>query len=202
MRMRMRMLCQVPSLERAPVMSTLFTLGHMLVMLTISSVPSIILNAPVGLAAIAWAKACQRASLRTSEVKVSGHDVLLSEKMKFAIVGVPLLWLSYAAVLLLATPMRLQNVLTLLMVAPVASYIGVISAESGMIALRDLRPMLMRLFYPSKQVEALKREQLSLRRCVNGEIARLVGSDERVRCTCTCACMHVRRRDHAASGLR
>ena len=47
---------QVPTLERAPVGATLFTIGHMLVMLMIASVPSIILNAPVGLAALAWSR--------------------------------------------------------------------------------------------------------------------------------------------------
>jgi hypothetical protein len=46
----------VPTLERAPVGATLFTIGHMFVMLMIASVPSIILNAPVGFAALAWSK--------------------------------------------------------------------------------------------------------------------------------------------------
>jgi len=63
-------------------------------MLMIASVPSIILNAPVGLAALAWSKWRQRVALASSTVKRTGHDVLLSEKLKFAVVAVPLVWRS------------------------------------------------------------------------------------------------------------
>ena len=65
--------------------------------------------------------------------------------------------------------------------APLLRYIGVISVESGMIALRDLRPMLARLLYSRSRVEELKREQVSLSRCVRLEIKRLVEADEVVR---------------------
>jgi len=172
---------QVPTLQRAPVSATLFTLGHMLFMLSIASLPSAILNAPVGLAAVLWSKWRQRKALASSCVKLSAYDVLLSEKMKIAIVGVPTLWAAYAALLLLATSMQPRDVLTLLMVAPVASYLGVISTESGMIALRDLGPMIARLVYSRRRVEALKAEQLSLSRIIRGEIRRLVESNEVVR---------------------
>jgi hypothetical protein len=172
---------QVPSLERAPVFRTLFTLGHMLFMLILASLPTLVLNAPVGLAAIVYSKGQQRAALARSKVKVRANDVLLSEKMKFAIVAVPLLWIFYAVLLLLYTQFHLQDVLTLLMVAPVTSYIGVISAESGMIALRDLRPMIMRLLYDRESVEALKREQLDLRQRVRDEIKRMLEEDEVLR---------------------
>jgi len=101
--------------------------------------------------------------------------------MKIAIVGVPTLWAAYAALLLLATSMQPRDVLTLLMVAPVASYLGVISTESGMIALRDLGPIIARLVYSRSRVEALKAEQLSLSRIVRDEIRRLVENDELVR---------------------
>lgn len=172
---------QVPTLQRAPIGQTLFTMGHMLVMLLIASLPSVVLNAPVGVAAVIWAKWRQRAAVRSSSVKVTGHDVVLSEKMKFAMVGVPLVWLSYAVLALLCSDFSVHDVMTLLMITPVASYIGVISVESGMIALRDLRPMLARLLYNRKRVEALKREQVSLSRLVRNEIRQLVESDEVVR---------------------
>ena len=172
---------QVQSLERAPVFRTLFTLGHMVTMLFISSLPSLMLNLPVGLAAVAWAKWCQQLALAKSKIKVTASDVVLSEKIKFAIVAVPALWLTYATVLLIATPLHLQDVLTLLMLAPAASYLGVISAESGMIALRDLRPMLARLFYDHRRVEALKGEQLDLQNRVREELQQLLVHDPVVR---------------------
>ena len=152
----------------------------MFVMLLVAATPTLVLNAPVGLAAMAWARWRQRAALANSDVKVHAFDVLLSEKLKFALVAVPLLWLSYAALLLLATPLSLQDVLTLLMVMPIASYIGVVSTESGMIALHDLRPMLARLMYDTKRVEALKKEQGALRDIVHAEVRGLVESDETI----------------------
>ena len=80
------------------------------------------LNAPVGLAANAWARMRQKAALARSKVKVRGNDVVLSEKIMFAIFAVPMLWLSYAALLYYLTPLELPDVMTLLMVAPAASY--------------------------------------------------------------------------------
>lgn len=169
---------QVASLQRAPIGATLFILGHMLTMLTIALLPTVVLNAPVGLTAIVWARWKQRAALRRSEVKLNAFDVLLSEQMRFAVVAVPLLWMAYAVALRMLTPLLAQDVLTLLMAAPLASYVGVVSVESGMIALHDLRPMLARLMYDVKRVEALKAEQGALRDRVHGEIMRLVESDE------------------------
>jgi len=169
---------QVASLERAPIGATLFTLGHMLTMLVIALLPTVVLNAPVGLAAIAWARWKQRAALRGSQVKLRAHDVLLSEKMRFAVVAVPLLWLFYAMALRLLTPLPSQDVLTLLMAAPLASYVGVVSVESGMIALHDLRPMLARLMDDHQRVEALKEEQSALRDRVHAEIMRMIEEDE------------------------
>ena len=59
---------QVTSLERAPIGATLFTLGHMVVMLLVALTPSLVLNAPVGLAAMAWRAGGRRPPLpsRTS----------------------------------------------------------------------------------------------------------------------------------------
>merc|ERR1719152_387493 len=50
-----------------------------------------------------------------------------------------------------------------------------------MIALRDLRPMLARLWYDKARVEALKREHRSLRAAVSDEVRKLVDSDDLVR---------------------
>lgn len=66
---------QVPALQRAPIAGTLFTLGHMLVMLTIASVPTVVLNAPAGIAAVVWARWRQRTALAQSDVKLRAHDV-------------------------------------------------------------------------------------------------------------------------------
>jgi len=172
---------QVQQLEVAPFFSTLFSLGHMVTALLLASLPSLALNLPVGVAAVAWARWRQQAALRGSKVKLTASDVVLSEKIKFSLVAVPLLWLSYATLLLLATPLSRSDVLTLLMVAPIASFLGVISVESGMIALRDLRPMLARLVYDRRRVDALKAEQRALQRFVRTEMDRLVSSDPEVK---------------------
>ena len=50
-----------------------------------------------------------------------------------------------------------------------------------MIALRDLRPMLARLFYDHRRVEALKGEQLDLQNRVREELQQLLVHDPVVR---------------------
>ena len=47
-----------------------------------------------------YAKLEAKKDLKNSRVKLKGRDVLLSKKIVFSIIAVPLLWLFYAIVLL------------------------------------------------------------------------------------------------------
>ena len=72
------------------------------VVLLVSAVPSILLNLPMGLYARIVANKHMAVALAGSNVKVEARDVRLSKMITTCMAGVPMLWLAYAAAMLLA----------------------------------------------------------------------------------------------------
>lgn len=123
----------------------LYTFVHGAVIVSLASIPSLILNAPVGYAAKLWAHSQAQKDLKASRVKVKGVDVLMSKKILFSIVAVPSLWLFYALLLWYFSPFDARTIVILLLCCPVFSYIGVMAIEAGMVDAKDLRPLFLRL---------------------------------------------------------
>jgi glycerol-3-phosphate O-acyltransferase/dihydroxyacetone phosphate acyltransferase len=121
----------------------LYTFLHGASVILLASVPSIILN--VGFAANYWAYQEAKKDLEASRVKIQAKDVLLSKKMMFSIVAVPVLWVTYAVLLLLLTSLQVKTVIVLLLCCPIFSYMGVMAVEASMNDLKDLRPAFLRL---------------------------------------------------------
>lgn len=138
---------------------------HMVLVLTLSSIPFIMFNMPVGLAARYYGKYRRAKALSESKVKVRANDVRMSEMVKLSIVLVPSLWAFYATVLLLCTDLDRHALAVVLFLLPVCSYVGVFFTEAGVIDFKDLRPYLMRL-YPStrKRMNCLPRTRRGLER--------------------------------------
>lgn len=136
---------QVRHIQTSPTAKVLGTIAHMLLVMLASSVPNLLLNMPVGIYARLAADKHQIEALRKSNVKLKASDVRMSKMIVICVVGVPVLWLCYALLMLL-TGFGLQLVLLFLIGCPLMSYLGVIAAESGMVDLKDLRPVLLRLF--------------------------------------------------------
>jgi glycerol-3-phosphate O-acyltransferase/dihydroxyacetone phosphate acyltransferase len=143
---------QVASDLTAPYSRVLLTFLTAWTAFLLSFLPSLFLNAPVGLAARVWAEEGAKKDLARSRVKVQARDVVLSKKISFCIVAVPTLWISYAVLLLLLSPLQPRTVLALFLAMPVFSYFGVTTAEAGMIQLKDLRPAGLRLLPGFKYV--------------------------------------------------
>jgi glycerol-3-phosphate O-acyltransferase/dihydroxyacetone phosphate acyltransferase len=133
-----------------PYAKTLYTFLHGCGVLAIASIPSIILNAPVGAAASYWARSEAKKDLKASRVKVEARDVLLSKKIVFSIMAVPVLWITYALLLYYFSPMEPRTILVLFLCCPMFSYFGVMAVEAGMVDIKDLRPVFLRLL-PSFQ---------------------------------------------------
>ena len=128
-----------------PFTQMLYTFLHGASVILLASLPSIVLNAPVGFAANYWAYREAKKDLEASRVKIQAKDVLLSKKIMFSIVAVPLLWVTYAVLLLLFTKWRTKTVVVLLLCFPIFSYMGVMAVEASMNDLKDLRPAFLRL---------------------------------------------------------
>jgi glycerol-3-phosphate O-acyltransferase/dihydroxyacetone phosphate acyltransferase len=149
---------QVPQLHGVAYSKALFAFLHGLSVFLLASLPSILLNAPVGYAAKYWAESQARKDLKRSRVKVQARDVILSKKIMFCLVAVPVLWVLYAVLLLTFTSLKRQVVLAMFLAFPVFSYFGVTAVEAGMVDLKDIRPFFLRLLPGFKQ----QAEQLPL----------------------------------------
>lgn len=119
---------------------------HLIFVLFIAAVPAVTLNLPVGLLARLWANRRRKKALAASKVKIHALDVMLSEKILLCIVLVPTLWCSYGLAVYFLTDMDGPTLALAIMSLPLFSYIGIVTAEAGVVDLKDLRPYLMRLF--------------------------------------------------------
>jgi glycerol-3-phosphate O-acyltransferase/dihydroxyacetone phosphate acyltransferase len=139
-----------------------YTFFHGIFIALIASVPSIVLNMPVGLGAKIWAERYQKVALAKSRVKIAATDVLLSKKIVFSIAAVPVLWITYAVLLYFFSGLEVRTIVMLFLACPLFSYIAIRSIEAGMVDLKDLRPAFLRLL-PSFRVEAKKIPEVRMR---------------------------------------
>jgi glycerol-3-phosphate O-acyltransferase/dihydroxyacetone phosphate acyltransferase len=149
----------------------LYTLIHGLIVLSLASIPSLLLNMPVGAAAHYWAQKEAEKDLKASRVKLAARDVLLSKKIIFSIVAVPVLWITYAVLAVLFTNLRYQTIMVLFFSFPVFSYMGIMAVEASMMDLKDLYPTLLR-FMPAFQEQAI--ELPKLRMALKKEVREIV----------------------------
>lgn len=158
---------QVPFIQWWSVRDILSSGVYGLFVLTLASIPSVILNAPVGFAARIVARKEQKRALAGSKVKVTGRDVVLSKKILFSLVAVPCLWMFYFVLVLGLTSWKLSSVLLLFLCFPLFSYFGVRTVEAGMIEFRNIQPLFYRLLPKYRRMQdELPKERQRLQRLV------------------------------------
>uniref|UniRef100_M4BF68 Phospholipid/glycerol acyltransferase domain-containing protein n=1 Tax=Hyaloperonospora arabidopsidis (strain Emoy2) TaxID=559515 RepID=M4BF68_HYAAE len=158
---------QVPYIPWWTIHDVLGSALYGLLILLLASIPSFILNAPVGLLARYVANTAQKKALEGSKVKVLARDVILSKKIQLSIVAVPLLWLIYLVAAVAFTNWYWSSIMLLMVSLPVFSFFGVRSVEAGMIELKTVRPLFYRLLptYKATQDE-LPRQRAELQKGV------------------------------------
>ncbi|RYG66579.1 hypothetical protein EON64_09440, partial [archaeon] len=129
----------------------LYTFMHGLFILSLASIPSLLLNFPVGIAAHYWAQNEAKKDLKASRVKLAARDVLLSKKIMFSLIAVPILWVCYALLLLFGTSLQTRTVVVIFLSLPLFSYLGVMAVEASMVDIKDLRPAFLRLLPAFRQ---------------------------------------------------
>uniref|UniRef100_A0AAV1VGP2 Phospholipid/glycerol acyltransferase domain-containing protein n=1 Tax=Peronospora matthiolae TaxID=2874970 RepID=A0AAV1VGP2_9STRA len=156
---------QVPYIPWWTIHDVLGSALYGLLILLLASIPSFILNAPVGLLARYVANTAQKKALEGSKVKVLARDVILSKKIQFSIVAVPLLWFIYLVAAVAFTSWYWSSIMLLMVSLPVFSFFGVRSVEAGMIELKTVRPLFYRLLptYKATQDE-LPRQRAELQK--------------------------------------
>lgn len=146
---------QVPYLAWWTIHDVLGSALYGLLIFLLASIPTFVLNAPVGLIARYVSHNEQKRALAGSKVKVAGRDVILSKKIQFSIVAVPVLWVMYLIAAIVFTDWYWSSIALLLLSFPLFSFFGVRSVEAGMIELKTIRPLFYRLLpeYKAKQDE-------------------------------------------------
>ena len=150
--------------QTTPFLKLLYTFLHGLIVWLLAAIPTLLLNMPVGFAAKVWAQRGAAKDLKSSRVKLTGRDLIMSKRIIFSIGMVPILFAIYGFLLFFFTELKPLQIVLLLLCLPLFSYLGVAAVEAGMVDLKDLRPAFLRLL-PSfrKSVEdfPLKRADLS-----------------------------------------
>jgi glycerol-3-phosphate O-acyltransferase/dihydroxyacetone phosphate acyltransferase len=134
---------------------SLYVFLHGFIIFFVASIPSVLLNLPVGFAAKLFAERKRTEALAKSRVKIAATDVLQSNKIIFSIAAVPFLWITYAMLLYFFSNWQLKTIVLSFLSFPIFSYIGIKSVETSMVDLKDLRPAFLRLF-PSFREQAVK----------------------------------------------
>lgn len=153
---------QVPFIAWWTIHDVIGSALYGLLIFLLASIPSFILNAPVGFMARHVALAEQKKALAGSNVKVAARDVMLSKKIAFSIVAVPVLWFIYLLAAVLFTNWYWSSILLLLCSFPLFSFFGVRSVEAGIIELKTVRPLFYRLLpkYKAMQDELPRRRAI------------------------------------------
>ena len=128
-----------------------YQIMHLLFLLTLAAIPTLVLNLPVGIMAGIWSERRRVKALKKSKVKIKGFDVMLTEKVLFCIVFIPLLWTIYGLLLFFMTDFDGPTIALCIMSLPLFAYMGIIVSEAGMVDWKDLRPYYMRLFPSSRR---------------------------------------------------
>ncbi|GAB5034484.1 glycerol-3-phosphate o-acyltransferase [Nannochloropsis oceanica] len=162
---------QVPTLEQDDYLKLCYTIAHLFLVLTLAMMPSLVLNAPVGLIARIVSSREQKKALAASRVKIEARDVVMSKKITLSIVLVPTLWIVYAILLLRYTSLQPSTVAVLFFSCPLFSYLGVMATEAGMVDAKDLKPVVMRLSPGArKKMATLPAERAQLQREIRAYI--------------------------------
>ncbi|CAK4203412.1 unnamed protein product [Aphanomyces euteiches] len=164
---------QVPFVADVDVHSMISAASYFLGMFILSSLPSIILNAPVGFAARAVARQEQKRALAGSSVKIAARDVILSKKLTFSMVAVPTLWCTYLILAILFTSWSWTTIFLFAMSMPIFSYFGVRSVEAGIIELKTLQPVFNRLRPKYRKIqEELPARRIALQKRVRAFVSK------------------------------
>lgn len=83
--------------------------------------------------------------MKASRVKVAARDVLLSYKIVFSIIAVPVLWITYALLLVLFSNLEYRTIAVLFLCCPFFSYLNIMAVQTSIRDFKDLRPVLLRL---------------------------------------------------------
>lgn len=116
----------------------LFTVG-------VGAIPNILFNLPVIAISRRWAVMEQAKSLKASTVKLAARDVVMSYKIIYVLIMIPIMYVFYASLLFLLSPWCTKTIVLHLLSYPWFAVLGTKAAEQGVRTYADIVPICRRL---------------------------------------------------------
>lgn len=153
----------------------------MLLLITVGlgAIPHVLINLPAMAISGRLAVIEQDKALKASSVKVAARDVLMSYKIMYVLIMIPMLFLIWGCILLLFTPWCTKTIILVLSSLPLYGFLGLKAAEHGVRTYADLFPMFRRLLSQigrgryARKLESLSGQRLALRRKLKDTVKRL-----------------------------
>ncbi|CAE8742764.1 unnamed protein product [Polarella glacialis] len=142
---------------------------YLLVTMALGAIPHVMFNLPIMIVVSRLAATEQRKSLQSSTVKLAARDVVMSYKVIYALIFVPLLFLFYSLLLWRLTSWSNTSRVLVLLILPFFAFLGMKASEQGVRAYADMVPLLRRLLLPAvrREQDALPSRRAELQRKLN-----------------------------------
>lgn len=147
---------------------------YLLVSMAMGVLPQLMFNVPLMLLASRFASVEQQKSLKSSSVKLAARDVVMSYKVIYVLMFIPVLYVIYGMLLWAFTDCCLTSRILILLSLPLFAFWGMKASEQGVRAYVDIVPLFRRLVLPEdrKEQDLLPARRAQLQRHVH----KLVGT--------------------------
>eukprot|EP00931_Biecheleriopsis_adriatica_P036060 TRINITY_DN20795_c0_g1_i1.p1 TRINITY_DN20795_c0_g1~~TRINITY_DN20795_c0_g1_i1.p1 ORF type:complete len:664 (-),score=103.17 TRINITY_DN20795_c0_g1_i1:203-2194(-) len=146
---------------------------YLLVSMALGAIPHLLFNLPVMTVASHFAGNEQQKSLKASNVKLFAFDVVMSYKVIYVLMSVPILYVIYGLMIWCLTSWSNTSRVLVLLILPFFAFLGMKASEQGVRAYKDITPLFRRLVLPEARRE---QDELPFRRArLQRKLHRLVG---------------------------
>jgi len=147
---------------------------YLLVAMAMGIIPQLMFNVPIMLVANRYATVEQQKSLKSSSVKLAARDVVMSYKVIYVLICVPVLYVLYGTLIWIFTDWCLTSRTLILLSLPLFAFWGMKASEQGVRAYKDIMPHFRRLVLPEdkKEQDLLPGRRAQLQR----QVHKLVGT--------------------------
>lgn len=138
---------------------------YLLVTVGLGAIPNVLFNWPVMAISSRLAVIEQDKSLKASSVKLAARDVVMSFKIIYVLVLIPMMYVVYGSLLVAFTPWCKKTIILVLLSLPFSAFLGTKAAEQGVRTYADVVPLFYRLLPgKSQKYEVLPQKRAALAR--------------------------------------
>mmetsp|Transcript_116969 Transcript_116969/g.330984 ORF Transcript_116969/g.330984 Transcript_116969/m.330984 type:complete len:588 (+) Transcript_116969:87-1850(+) len=124
---------------------------YLVVTLCLGAIPQLLINVPVIAFAGRLAVREQQKALKASDVKLAARDVLMSFKIIYCVVFIPILYLVYILILCFVCRWSATSIILASASAPLFAFFGMKASEQGVRNYKNLVPLIKRVMPESRR---------------------------------------------------